>query len=39
MLKRFFFLETGFKIAVHIIHWCALYTGKYSICIITFIYY
>ena len=26
-----FFLKTGFKIGVHIIHGCALYTGKYGI--------
>ena len=25
-----FFLKTGFKIGVCIIHWCALYTGKYG---------
>ena len=25
-----FFLKTGFKIGVHIIHVCALYTGKYG---------
>ena len=29
-VETLFFLKTGFKIGVHIMHGCALYTGKYG---------